>query len=105
MSVKFNALKLATWLEEAMFAQTTFFRVRKNLFSKLTKAVSKDGEESITTGEFQTIKGFLLARNQDLSDAKTLAFDTLIADMYERLGVQASSNEEKKAEASAPATV
>jgi len=103
MSVKFNTLKLYEWLEDAMFAQTTFFRVRKTLFAKLGKCVSKDGEEEVSTADFQTLKNFLLSRNQDISDAKTLAFDTLIADMYERLGVQASSKEEKKA--AAPASV
>jgi hypothetical protein len=102
MSVKFEEKKFTEWLEMAMFAQTTFFRVRKSLYAKLLKTTSKTGSIELPASSFQLMKGFLLARNQDLSDAKTLAFETLIAELYEAQEVPPSAGdtgeEEKPAE-------
>jgi len=81
--------ELCKWVTEALEAEVTFFRVRKDLWSSL-KGILKENKTQADTDlvlkitELQTLKGFLLSRNDKMTDDKQLAFDVLIGQLAEK---------------------
>lgn len=90
MELSVGLSKLLPWIHEAQFAETQYFRVRRGLFHQLRDAITATGVNGagqrvvLTSEEFIAIRGFLLSRNDQLSDDKRLAFEKTIVDIDRR---------------------
>lgn len=73
---------LKEWCELVVKSDTTFHKTRKDLFEKLTKELKDEkeivGGYTIATGVFNTLKGYLISRNDRINDAKELAFNVTV---------------------------
>jgi len=74
--------ELDVWSSKALLANTAWFRPRKELWEEFAKILSTknksglDGMIEIDYALFNSIKSFLLCRNDQLDDNKSLAFST-----------------------------
>jgi len=84
-----NKHSLQLWVNTAQMANTTYFRVRRTLYNKLVKLIANEEDHDFTIdGEtFNTLKGFLTARNESLNDNRTLAFVKALDELNEDLQV------------------
>lgn len=72
---------LLQWVEEAQLANTTYFRVRRDLFARLTSLLKRESDVDVTVrvtishDVFVSLRGFLLSRNEQENDNKVLSFE------------------------------
>jgi hypothetical protein len=78
MKRSIEANKLAKWLDSASVAKTIYHREREQLWDSFTKILSRDEDIEISTQLFNSLKSFLVSRNDRLTDDKELAFITAI---------------------------
>jgi len=72
---------LADWVNDAQLGDTTWFKPRKILWSRLGELLHNTPTRTSVRVDFQdfvALKSFLLSRNPDLSDDKRLAFETAL---------------------------
>jgi hypothetical protein len=82
--------ELNTWLELAMETNSTFFRVRKDLFDQLAKSLTREEDgsgDSVTMSLtiFNQIKNYLTSRNENLNEPKQLAYTEALTQLTELL--------------------
>lgn len=88
MKLACSPTELRDWCERSALASTTYFKLRRELWEELVQLLQPGTPPgpsvTLSFDQFITIKGFLLSRNQDLSDDKRLAFDKALAELDQR---------------------
>jgi len=69
------------FVEDAQTAQTTYYRVRRDLYQKFVDCLKRDAPVRFSAEDFYAIKGFLDCRNDKLDDNKRLAFDKTVVNI------------------------
>jgi len=87
---------LKDFIEAALFANTIYFRERRLLWEKISSYLKSGGEIEISNTLFNSIKSFLCARNDQLDDNKTLAFNTAVEQLSELIAEPEKQEEEKQ---------
>jgi 20S proteasome alpha/beta subunit len=81
---------LKEWCELVVLTDTTFHKVRKELFEKLTKELKEEekGNEdnyTIAPSTFNTLKSYLISRNDRIDDSKELAFNVAVMSLSDAI--------------------
>lgn len=73
--------ELLTWVRNAKLSNLRFHRTRTELFESLVGLIKigfKSQPAVIDNQQWHSVKGLLCSRNEDLSEAKLLAFETVL---------------------------
>jgi hypothetical protein len=85
MNFRADLLLLQEFVETASFSNTAYYRVRRDLFEAWCQVIEngRDSATAITVSfeTFSSVKGFLLARNEQLDDNKRLSFECSLLDL------------------------
>lgn len=66
------------FVDRAQFAQTTYFKERRILYSLLISKLESTGEIMLGVEDFYALKGYLDCRNDQISNDSRLSFDKTI---------------------------
>jgi len=70
--------QLIDWLNRALKAKTIYHREREQLWDRFCKILHTSADIELTTQQYNSIKSFLVCRNEQLSENKELAFQTAL---------------------------
>jgi len=82
----FERAGLRDWCNDALSANHTYYRVRREYFDRFTSLRDPPDEVEavrIPSQIFITIRSFLCTRSPEISDDKRLAFDTAVMEILE----------------------
>lgn len=82
-----NRRGLSTWLVAAQFSNLSHFRIRRRLFSRFVPLLGRvEGADAVEVEfeELLSIRQFLAARNEQVSDAMRLSFENTLRELVER---------------------
>jgi len=98
---------LIEWLDKAAKGKTIYHREREQLWDSFIECIDSTGEIDISSQQFNSIKGFLVCRNDHLTNDKELAFITAVEEISKQVDSHlliahklASKKSEKKNEQS-----
>lgn len=83
-SFTFSTSELGSFVINALTVNVSYYRVRRDLFSKFANAMGPSpGEATVEVDEetFVAVRTFLTTRNDGLNDNKRLSFDKALLDL------------------------
>jgi hypothetical protein len=88
MSISFEKKHFVAWLQNAQMTDVTYHRSRQMLWSSLQKISKIRGGDRLSVDRhiFNSIKGVLTSRSEDMNDTKRLAFDTALEELAVAVG-------------------
>jgi len=83
MAFNFEHKAIQKWALSALLENTKVYKIRKQLFESLVELVKSDQKEeeshlTLKVSEFQALKNFLTARNEQLNNPMELAFNKIV---------------------------